>query len=201
MAERALPLRYQTPQEWAEIALRDPLALLNDHAHLEKKAASNALDLLPNWPEPDRPATWVRVLCSIARDEVEHLGHVVKLMERRGGEMSKAHRSSYAQALRTLVRKGDGPRELVDRLLISALIEARSCERFLLLAKACEDKELSKLYTSLWASEHGHFKVFLSLAEDVLKSKDVESRWSYMLDAESQIIQSQRPGSGIHTGV
>src|SRR3954451_2523844 len=145
--EADLPLRYETPQAWAIQALREPLALLNDHAHLEKKAATNALELLNRFPEPNPPVNWVTAMTAVARDEVEHLAVVTRLLARRGGRLSRQHRNEYASRLRDLVRMGTGPGELVDRLMISALIEARSCERFKLLADVCEnDAELAKLY-------------------------------------------------------
>jgi len=122
-----LPLRTKTPDAWAEQALRDPLALLNDHAHLEKKAAANALELLTRWPEPNPPEYWVEKMSAIARDEVDHLATVTRLLARRGGRLAKSHRCGYASELRALVRRGRGPMELLDRLMVSALIEARSC--------------------------------------------------------------------------
>ena len=130
----SLPLLCKTPDEWGEHALRYPLALLNDHAHLERKAATNALDLLPRWPQVNPPHRWVATMTSIARDEVEHLGIVSRMLEKRGGKMSRHHDTPYAQALRKLVRLGQADKELIDRLMISALIEARSCERFEILA-------------------------------------------------------------------
>src|SRR5829696_9056156 len=141
-----LPLKYETPANWATQALREPLELLNDHAHLEKKAAANALELLNRWPEPNPPENWVAAMTAVARDEVEHLAVVSEILARRGGRLSRQHRNEYASRLRDLVRMGAGPAELVDRLMSSALIEARSCERFKLLADACDDKELAKLY-------------------------------------------------------
>src|SRR5947208_9675366 len=141
-----LPLRYVTPASWAANVLTRPLELLNDHAHLEKKAATNALELLNRWPEPNPPENWVAAMTAIARDEVEHLAIVSRLLARRGGRLTRQHSNPYASELHKLVRKGQGPAELVDRLMISALIEARSCERFKLLADACEDRELKKLY-------------------------------------------------------
>jgi tRNA-(ms[2]io[6]A)-hydroxylase len=97
---------------------------------------------------------------------------------------------------------GTGPGELVDRLMISSLIEARSCERFKLLADAVQDdKELSKLYRGLWASEHGHYLSFIQLAEQIQPDKLVARRWDEMLDAEAQIIQRQPPGPRMHSGV
>ena len=155
--EAQLPLRYRTPADWARSVLQRPLELLNDHAHLEKKAAANALELLNRWPEPNPPENWVAAMTAVARDEVEHLSTVCRLLARRGGRLTKQHGNPYASALRGLVRQGQGPAELVDRLMVSALIEARSCERFKLLGEACEeDPELRKLYRGLWASEHGH---------------------------------------------
>lgn len=195
-----LPLVWLTPPEWATRALEDPVALLNDHAHLERKAATNALALLNQWPEPDPPEDWVNTLTSIAKDEAEHLAIVTRLLARRGGELSRLHKNPYANALRKEIRLGQGKEELVDRLLVSALIELRSCERFSLLAEAAPDVELSKLYKSLWASEHGHYKVFLRLAHHVLPRKRVAARWQEMLEAEARILQSQPAGSGIHSG-
>src|SRR3982751_2132380 len=167
MAEAELPLRYQTPPDWAREVLARPLELLNDHAHLEKKAASNALELLNRWPEPRPPENWVAAMTAVARDEVEHLAVVTRLLARRGGKLSKSHGNAYASALHKLVRRGRGTEELVDRLMISALIEARSCERFKLLGDVCEDEEMRKLYRGLWASEHGHYKTFIQLAEEL----------------------------------
>src|ERR1700704_3341169 len=139
MPDADLPLRYMTPGGWADEALREPLELLNDRAHLEKKAAANALELLNRWPEPNPPENWVAAMTAIARDEVEHLAVVSRLLARRGGRLTRQHSNPYASRLRDLVRMGKGPAELVDRLMVSALIEARSCERFKLLAEASED--------------------------------------------------------------
>ena len=200
MAEGAdLPLRYQTPDVWAAQVLRDPAALLNDHAHLEKKAAANALELLNRWPEPNPPEYWVEKMTAIARDEVEHLAVVSRLLARRGGRLTKYHRNPYAQALRELVRRGTGVSELLDRLMVSALIEARSCERFEVLSRNCGDAELAKLYSELWASENGHYRIFIDLARQLPEMRDVEGRWSELLDAEAAIITAQSPGPRMHS--
>src|SRR5205823_8030104 len=123
MPQIDLPLRFETPLAWAAAALESPLELLNDHAHLEKKAAANALELLNRWPEPNPPENWVAAMTAIARDEVEHLAIVSRLLARRGGRLTRQHSNPYASELHKLVRKGQGPAELVDRLMISALIE------------------------------------------------------------------------------
>jgi tRNA-(ms[2]io[6]A)-hydroxylase len=200
-ADADLPLRYLTPDAWATAVLGRPLELLNDHAHLEKKAASNALELLTRWPEPNPPENWVAAMTAISRDEVEHLAIVSRLLARRGGRLTRQHGNAYASGLHKLVRRGKGPEELVDRLMISALIEARSCERFNLLARACEDQELARLYAGLWASEHGHYLTFIQLAEHILPNDAVVHRWDEMLDGEARIIQSQPPGPRMHSGL
>jgi tRNA-(ms[2]io[6]A)-hydroxylase len=197
-----LPFRYRTPPAWARAVLAEPLALLNDHAHLEKKAAANALELLNRWPEPRPPENWVAAMTAIARDEVEHLAIVTRLLARRGGRLTRQHANPYASALHKLVRKGLGPGELIDRLMISSLIEARSCERFALLGEACDgDLELAKLYRGLWASELGHYLSFIQLAEKILPAQVVAERWEQMLEVEARIIASQEPGARMHSGV
>jgi tRNA 2-(methylsulfanyl)-N6-isopentenyladenosine37 hydroxylase len=197
-----LPLKYETLPAWATQALRQPLELLNDHAHLEKKAAANALELLNRWPEPNPPENWVAAMTAIARDEVEHLATVSRLLARRGGRLTRQHANPYAAELHKLVRRGTGKEELVDRLMISALIEARSCERFRLLADACDnDAELAKLYKALWASEHGHYRTFIDLAEQILPEREVEQRWQQFLRDEAKLIQRQPPGPRMHGGL
>ena len=202
MPDARLPLRYDTPTAWARHVLAHPLALLNDHAHLEKKAAANALELLNRWPEPSPPENWVTAMTAVARDEVEHLAVVSRLLARRGGRLTRSHANSYAAELHKLVRRGRGTEELVDRLMISSLIEARSCERFRLLGDAVEDdRELQKLYRGLWASEHGHYLSFIQLAGQILPADVVEKRWSQVLDAEARIIRAQSPGPRMHSGL
>jgi tRNA 2-(methylsulfanyl)-N6-isopentenyladenosine37 hydroxylase len=204
MPETDLPLRYLTPPVWAEAVLRRPLELLNDHAHLEKKAATNALELLNRFPEPNPPENWVTAMTAISKDEVEHLAVVTRLLARRGGRLTRQHSNPYASRLRDLVRKGEGPAELADRLMVSALIEARSCERFRLLADHLQtsgaDSELAKLYHALWSSEHGHYLTFLQLAEQIQPEDRVARRWDQMLDAEAEIIATQPAGARMHSG-
>jgi tRNA 2-(methylsulfanyl)-N6-isopentenyladenosine37 hydroxylase len=224
-----LPLRYTTCAKWAARALQQPLKLLNDHAHLEKKAANNALELLNRWPGlgvetldsastphsqettrmTDFATQWAQTMTAVARDEIDHLGIVLRILIRRGGHFSKSHTNPYAKGLRELIRIGAGPAEVLDRLLVSALIELRSCERFAVLATELEqsstDPELAKLYADLWISERGHYTVFLNLAKQLPSLNDasqalgdVEVRWDHMLDREAALIASQPTGIGMH---
>lgn len=194
----ALPLHSRTPPEWGRAALADPIALLIDHAFLEKKAANNAMELLTRWPT-DWDEEWVETMTSVAKDETSHLAHVVKILLRRGGRLERQHKNAYANALRQLVRKGD-PREIVDRLLVAALIEVRSCERFAVLAAISEDAELADFYCALCLSELGHYKVFLKLARRAGPKAAVAERWNEMLVAEARILAAQEGGPRIHSG-
>jgi tRNA-(ms[2]io[6]A)-hydroxylase len=194
-----LPLLSRTPIAWGRAVLADPVPLLVDHAFLEKKAANNAMELMTHWPNEWFPG-WVEAMTGIARDEAAHLAQVVRLLMRRGGRLARSHKNSYANALRGLVRRGE-PVEIVDRLLVSALIEARSCERFAVLAEASEDGELSAFYSALFASELGHYKVFLKLANKIGPEAAVEARWQQMLAAEARILTEQPPGPRIHSGL
>jgi len=198
MQNGSLPLLSATPLAWARAALADPVALLIDHAFLEKKAANNALELMTRWPGDWTPG-WVETLTGVARDEAAHLSQVTRLLARRGGRLERIHKNPYANALRMLVRKG-GIGEILDRLLVSALIEARSCERFGVLAAVSDDQALSVFYKALYSSELGHFKVFLKLAAKTAGKAVMEARWQEMLAAEARILSEQAPGPRIHSG-
>jgi len=203
-----LPLRTLTPASWVAQVMRDSAALLSDHAHLERKAAGNALYMLNRLPQIRQPSAramqaqdqWTQTMTAIARDEVEHLAVVTKLIQKRGGRLAREHRNPYAAALRDLVRPG-AQTELIDRLLVSAMIELRSCERFYVLSQHCDDTELAKLYRGLYASERGHYTVFLQLANLLAKPDVVDARWQQMLDAEADIIERMPTGSAMHSGV
>ena len=200
-----MPLKIRTPDRWAEHALADPLSLLNDHAHLERKAAANALELIGRWPEKigeekNNGSTWVKAMTAITKDEIKHFAQVVKIIEARGAHLTKGHRNPYAQKLRSFIRLGDGQKELVDRLLVSALIELRSCERFEILGRVTKDPELQKLYRGLWASEHGHFRLFLQAAESICPKSICARRWQESLVFEASALKNQVPGSRMHSG-
>ena len=195
----SLPLVSRTPVSWGVAALADPIALLIDHAFLEMKAAQNAMDLLTRWPNEWMPG-WVETMTGVARDETSHLSQVTRLLIRRGGRLERGHKSYYASDLRRLVRNGKLT-ETLDRLCVSALIEARSCERFAILASAAEDEELGAFYKALFSSEMGHYKVFLKLAYKMAPKDEVDVRWQELLVAEAKIIEAQPPGCRIHSGL
>lgn len=192
-----LPLHSRTPVEWGRAVLADPIRLLMDHAFLEKKAANNALELLTRWPGDWLPG-WVETMTGVARDEAAHLAQVTRILLRRGGRLDRIHKNPYANSLRLLVRKGE-PAQILDRLLVSALIEVRSCERFAVLAAASADTELANFYEALFSSEFGHYRVFLELARKMTDAPAVEARWQQLLAAEARILADQDAGPRIHS--
>lgn len=195
-----LPLHSRTPLEWGLAVLSEPLSLLIDHAFLEKKAATNALELLTRWPN-DWLDGWVEAMTSVARDEMAHFAQVVRILLQRGGRLDRFHKNPYANSLRQLVRKASR-QELLDRLLVAALIEVRSCERFSVLAAAStEDAELASFYRSLFSSEFGHYRLFLHLAGKFTPEREVEARWQEMLAQEAAILAAQEVGPRIHSGI
>ena len=178
--------------------MAEPIRLLIDQAFLEKKAATNAMELMTRWPDDWTPG-WVETMTTVARDEAAHLAQVTRLLMRRGGRLDRFHKNPYANALRALVRKGE-PAEILDRLLVAALIEVRSCERFGVLAAVARDAELAAFYRALFVSEFEHYGVFLRLARSIVDEAAVETRWQAMLAAEARILAEQSPGPRIHSG-
>jgi tRNA-(ms[2]io[6]A)-hydroxylase len=159
-----LCLKVPTDEGWATAAARDANATLVDHAHCEMKAATNALSLAVRHPGD---ADLVLALSALAREEIEHFEQVVAMLARRGVVLGTPAVDEYAAGLRratsALARDPDlAP--VVDRLLVGALIEARSCERFQKLAAVTEDAELHTLWTELLASEARHYRTFVDLA-------------------------------------
>lgn len=195
------PLQLLTDPQWAITVLTSPLELLNDHFHLEKKAATNALDMMGRWQGMEVPIRWFKLMSSIAKDETDHMKLIARLVAKRGSTCSKLHVNPYAKALNKRIRLGSAKNELIDRLLISALIEIRSCERFELLSRHSHDAELAKLYHGLWGSERGHYLQFLEAASWVLPATAVEARWNELVTEEAQVMRSQSPGPRIHSWI
>ncbi len=175
-------LRSTTDPRWTEVAVAGLAATLADHAHCEKKAAASALKLVAD--HPGRPEL-VRALAKLAQDELQHFLAVLAELGRLGVALPPDPGDPYAQALVRLVRGGAGA--LVDRLLVSALIEARSCERLLLLAGALPDPRLRELYARLARSEAGHERLFVDLA--VAEAGDgARARLDALARAEAEIV-------------
>ncbi len=193
-----LPLTWWTPEGWGDAVLADEVALLADHAQLEREAARNALALMRQAPVEVDMLQWTIRLNGIARDEVGHLGAVASRLADRGGTIPRKFSNPYAKDLRALVRPGGGRDSIVDLLLISALIECRSCERFGLLAAT--GHELAPFFGSLMQSELGHHRLFNTLAGWVAGDEAADARWQELLIAEGPIAEAQPLGPRIHSG-
>ena len=188
-----ITLRAGTDPRWLRHALAHLDEVLVDHAHCEKKAAANALSLLQAYPEvPGLPAHMAR----LAREESGHLARVLQLLERRGLTLGRDPGDPYAQALQVLVRTPATQRQL-DRFLVAAIIEARSCERLALLAGALPDADLRRFYGELARSEDGHQKLFLRLAARV-HGEATWPRLEQLLDAEAQVVRRLPVRAAIH---
>jgi tRNA-(ms[2]io[6]A)-hydroxylase len=187
-----MQLLHDTPREWVELAVARFDEVLVDHAHCEKKAAAHALSLLAAFPQaPGLP----RAMARLAREEAGHLAQVLLLLEKRGLSLGRDPGDPYAQGLQALVRQPARER-LLDRLLVSALIETRSEERLRLLAAALGDPELRRFYARLAQAEEGHGELFLRLARR--SSPDCEERLAELLRAEARLVRELPLRPGIH---
>jgi tRNA-(ms[2]io[6]A)-hydroxylase len=198
-----LPLRVETPASWAEAALADPEGLLSDHAHCEKKAALAALSLLHAFPGEPRPAL---LLAKLAEEELGHFRRVLEALQRFGWSFRPDGGNRHAQGLLAIAeadrkgRKGQDP--LLDRLLIAALIEARSCERLHLLEQAAGahgdlgNAEWLAFLFELERCEAGHALAYLSLAED--RSPSAQARLDWWLDREAEVIAGLPWRAAVH---
>ncbi len=192
-----LQLTYRTPPEWVGRIGEDPLALLADHAHCELKAAASAQALIVK--NAGRPRL-VAPLSALAREELEHFERVHTTLRERGGELGPAIRSPYAEGL--IARANATRRDaLLDRLLVAALIEARSLERFHLLATGLEDAELARLYAELLKSEARHRTLFVRFARDIFPADLVEERLTELLELEAELVRGLPFSARVHSGI
>ena len=197
-----LCLKVPTDAAWAAAAMRDVDAVLVDHAHCEMKAASNALSLATRHPSD---AELVTALTDLAREEIEHFQRVFAMLVERRITLGPPPVDTYAAELRKAAKalplEGAGAGRLVDRLLVGALIEARSCERFKLLGDATADDPAREgehaLWTELLAAEARHYRTFVDLAERAAGGP-VDARLDRLAAAEAEIVQTlaQKAGEG-----
>lgn len=192
-----LNLVSNTHPGWLAEVQRDLPALLLDHAHCEKKAASTALSLLFRYPEH---TALLRPLTALASEELEHFQRMVDLLEARGVPYRKLTPSLYASRLFEAVRKEE-PGRLVDTLLTCSLIEARSCERMKLLSEHLEDAELAAFYGDLLASEARHHHVYVDLARQIAPTEDVRGRLRELAAHEALCVaRTGDDGARMHNG-
>jgi tRNA-(ms[2]io[6]A)-hydroxylase len=185
-----------TPRAWVTWALQNMDILLVDHANCEKKAASTAINLMYRYVEHHK---LLSKLSRLAREELRHFEQVIVIMKARGVHYPQLSASRYAAGLRQQVRTHE-PARLLDTLLVGAIIEARSCERFALLAPEL-DRELGQFYRSLLKSEARHFSDYLKLAVEVGSKAKVEARLPVLLECERGLIETPDTEFRFHSGV
>lgn len=183
-----LGLKLPTDPRWVNLAEKSIEEILVDHAYCEQKAATSCISLIVL--HPDRKEL-VDTLSPIVTEEWGHFRMVLAELEKRGLTLGKARKDEYVIELNKRVKKG-GSREqqLVERLLMNALIEARSCERFRLLSLHISDDSLKEFYHKLMVSEAGHYKVFVELAKVYKEETYVKNRLQEFLIEEAEIIKN-----------
>jgi tRNA 2-(methylsulfanyl)-N6-isopentenyladenosine37 hydroxylase len=192
-----LHLHARTDPAWGRAALAFLDELLVDHAHCEKKAAGTALNLIFRYP---RHAALLDLLSRLAREELVHFEQVLALLRARGVAFAAQKPAPYAGRLRAQTRAAD-PERLVDALLCSALIEARSCERFALLAAAVPDAALRGFYASLHAAEARHERVYLDLAGSFAPRAALIARHRELALREAEILAETPLMARMHAGL
>ena len=183
-----LGLKLPTDPRWVDIAEKSIEDILVDHAYCEQKAASSCISLIVQFAEREK---LVEVLTPIVTEEWGHFRMVLSELRKRNYKLGPKRNDEYVVRLSQLERKGGRiDRQLMDKLLINALIEARSCERFRLLSLHINDENLKKFYHELMISEAGHYVTFVDLAKEYMPAQEVQDRLEEMLVAEAEIIQN-----------
>ena len=198
MSERTI-LKLQLPTDplWVKNVVESNIEeILTDHAFCEQKAASNAITLIVQNPNL---SDLVQEMAALVIEEMDHFKRVPDIILERGYVLGRERKDDYVNELRKFLPAG-GSREsqLIDRLLFSAMIEARSCERFKVMSENINDQQLSAFYHELMISEAGHYTMFIRLAKKHAVSVDVDKRWKDFLAYEAQVIQNYGKKETIH---
>ncbi len=191
-----LGLQFETTTSWVEIAKDNLQQILTDHAFAEQKAAANAISIIINYSEETE---LVKDMSDIAIEELEHFRMVHQLMVKRGFVLGREQHNDYAKSLQGFFPKTkDRPTALINRLLVAALIEARSCERFKVFSENMEDQELSKFYKDLMISEANHYTLFLGYARKYMDREIVDEKWKKLLAFEAEMMKNRGNKAKIH---
>jgi tRNA 2-(methylsulfanyl)-N6-isopentenyladenosine37 hydroxylase len=192
-----LKLQLPTDPTWVKNVVESNIEeLLTDHAFCEQKAASNAITLIVQNPNL---SDLVQEMIALAQEEMDHFRRVHELIVQRGFLLGRERKDNYVGELQKFIVKGGGRTvQLIDRLLFSAMIEARSCERFKVLSENIDDTELAAFYHELMVSEATHYAMFIRLAKKYCGDIDVDSRWKDYLEHEAIVIQNYGKMERIH---
>lgn len=183
-----LGLQLATDPRWVDIAGKSIEFILTDHAWCEQKAASSGISLISRFSEFQEI---VDEVSPIVAEEWGHFRKVLKELHKRGYELGPQRRDDYVNNLMAYAKRGgDRTLQMVEYLLMFAMIEARSCERFRLLSLHIEDESLQKFYHDFMVSEAGHYKLFIKLAKKYAGEAHVEQRWKEWLAWEADMIQT-----------
>ncbi|MDX1652542.1 MAG: tRNA-(ms[2]io[6]A)-hydroxylase [Brumimicrobium sp.] len=191
-----LGLKLPTDPRWVKIVEKNISEILTDHAYCEQKAASNAITIIVKFPYyPDV----VEAMGELVKEEMEHFQMVHREIQKRGLHLGRERKDEYIHDLLDFIKKGgDHEQQFVERMLFSAMIEARSCERFRLLSEKLQDSELAKFYRDLMESEARHYTMFLKFAKKYAVRIDVDKRWKEFLDYESGLMLKYGKKETIH---
>ena len=189
-------LLCETPDQWIQNALANQALLLLDHANCEKKAASTAINLMFRYVGD---FDMMHKMSRLAREELRHYEQVMQIMQKRKIPYEQITPGRYAGELRKIVRTHE-PGRYIDTLIIGAIIEARSCERFAKLAPYLDD-ELRDFYLSLLKSESRHYEDYLKLAKRAAEGQDISARVEEFLNLEKGLIESADSEFRFHSGV
>ncbi|WP_317168567.1 tRNA-(ms[2]io[6]A)-hydroxylase [Mucilaginibacter agri] len=198
MSEKTI-LKLQLPTDplWVKNVVESNIEeILTDHAYCEQKAASNAITIIVQNPDL---SDLVQEMADLVREEMDHFKRVHDIIIKRGYTMGRERKDNYVNELFKFLTKGGGRSiQRVDRLLFSAMIEARSCERFKVLSENIGDPELSEFYRELMISEAGHYTMFLKFAKKYADGIDVDKRWEDFLVYEAEVIKNYGKAETIH---
>lgn len=193
-----LRLKLPTDPRWVNIVEKNIEDILTDHAWCEQKAASNAITIITiNSEYPDL----VTDMLALAKEEIEHFQMVNDIINKRGLVLGRERKDEYVGELAKYMKQsntGSRVSGFVERMLFSAMIEARSCERFKVLSENIEDEELAVFYRELMESEAGHYTTFITYARKYGTGIDVEKRWREWLEFEESIITNYGKSQSIH---
>jgi tRNA-(ms[2]io[6]A)-hydroxylase len=198
VSERTI-LKLQLPTDplWVKNVVESNIEeILTDHAFCEQKAASNAITLIVQNPNL---SDLVQEMAALVQEEMDHFKRVHDIILERGYVLGRERKDNYVNELRKFMATGGSRTEqLVDRLLLSAMIEARSCERFKVMSEHINDEQLSGFYRELMISEATHYSTFIRLAKKYCDNINVEKRWKEFLAYEARVIQNYGKGETIH---
>jgi len=191
-----LGLKFETATSWVEVAKNGLQQVLTDHAFAEQKAASNAVSIIINYSEETE---LVQAMSDIAIEEMQHFKMVHDFMVAKGMVLGREQKNDYAKHLHSFFPKtNDRTDALIQRLLIAAMIEARSCERFKVFSEHIDDQELSLFYRDLMVSEANHYTIFLGFARQYQDREIVDKKWEGLLSYEAEFMRNRGTSAKVH---